>query len=128
MKSGFDVEWNIGNKHFSSFVEGFISFQFFKESEKLLWNAMYTFLSCPLNCLLYSFFSFISCKIQPHLIVLWIVPKQMHLVILKSKFVGNGEKILFPLFFSFHLQSTHEKYLGKYYLFYSKYIFLRNCI
>lgn len=44
-----------GNKHFCPFVEGFISFQFFKEIKTLLRNAMYTFLSCPLNCLLYFF-------------------------------------------------------------------------
>lgn len=78
-----------GNKHFCSIVEGFISFQFFKEIKALLSNAMYTCLSCPPNCLLYSFLSFIFCEIQPHLVVLWTVPKQVHLVILKRKFGGN---------------------------------------
>lgn len=97
-----------GNKRFCSFVEGFISFQFFKEIKTLLRNAMYTFLSRPLNCLLYSFLSFIFCEIQPHLIVLWTVPKQVHLVILKRKFGENWETMSFTLLVPLHLQNAKK--------------------
>lgn len=90
---------------------------FFKESEKLLWNATYTFLSGPLKCFLYSFLSFISCGIQTHFIVLWTVPKHVHLVNLERKLVRNSKKILFPLF-SHLVCKAQRKYVSKYYLFF----------
>lgn len=46
----------------------------------------------------------------------------MHLVTLERNFAGNRKKVSFPFLFSFHLQST-KKYLGRYDLFYLKYIF-----
>ena len=46
----------------------------------------------------------------------------MHLVTLERNFAENRKKVSFPFLFSFHLQIT-KTYLGRYDLFFLKYIF-----
>lgn len=97
-------------------------FFFFKWT--LLENATYTFLSFPLYCFLYFFLSFIFSEIQPHFI--GQCPSGTFTYTEKEG-CKKWEKRYFLCFDHFTC-TTQRKHLGKYYVFYSKYTFLRNCV